>query len=126
MKTPRSHLRDVLPFATPPRIRIIADTDHLSEALALADDLEACGADAEVRIESDSADDDHVHPDAYIVDRAEVAPAAASHAGICVAVMDRDDSREHRRLKSAGFDLAITRPLQAEVLMRKLSEVITS
>lgn len=60
-----SDIRERLPFVTPPHILIVAEDDGASEAVQLAESLDRCGADAEVRFS-----DDHTHcayePDAVI------------------------------------------------------------
>jgi hypothetical protein len=61
-----SVVREASPFATPPRVLVVADDESARQAVALAEALDALGADAEVRF---SADMTHSNgqPDAVIV-----------------------------------------------------------
>jgi hypothetical protein len=59
-----SDVRARSPFATPPRVIVMADDDSAGQAVALAEALEAAGADAEVRF---GAAGSHDHSDAVIV-----------------------------------------------------------
>lgn len=61
-----SVVREASPFATPPRVLVVADDGTAGEAVALVEALEAIGADAEVRFSEDMYRD-HSHPDAVIV-----------------------------------------------------------
>ena len=49
MKRALSNVRQDSPFATPPRVIVVADDESTSEALSLVETLESLGADAEVR-----------------------------------------------------------------------------
>jgi hypothetical protein len=49
MKRALSNVRQESPFATPPRVVVVADDDTAGEALSLVESLESLGADAEVR-----------------------------------------------------------------------------
>lgn len=61
-----SAVREDSPFATPPRVLVVADDTDAAEAVALAEELEAVGADTEVRFGEDRFYS-HFHPDAVIV-----------------------------------------------------------
>lgn len=62
-----SALREGSPFATPPRVLVIADDHDAADAVALAEELDAVGADTEVRFGEHSRYGRHGHPDAVIV-----------------------------------------------------------
>lgn len=64
-----SDVRTASPFATPPRVLVMADDDDATGAVALAGALEALGADAEVRFASEvtRSSHQHAHPDAVVV-----------------------------------------------------------
>lgn len=64
MKRVLSNVRQESPFATPPRVLVVADDESTSEALSLVEVLESLGADAEVRFGSVPAGD---HSDAVII-----------------------------------------------------------
>ena len=64
---PLSAVREESPFATPPRVLVMADDADAVEALELAEALDALGADAEVRFGALRNDHGHSHPDAVIV-----------------------------------------------------------
>jgi hypothetical protein len=70
MKLALSTIREKTPFATPPRIIVVAEEGYTGEAIHLADILEEMGAETEVRF-GDDADFTHgpFHPapDAVIV-----------------------------------------------------------
>lgn len=69
MKTaypPLSAVREESPFATPPRVLVVADDHDASEAVALAEVLDAAGAETEVRF-GDHPSYGYLHPDAVIV-----------------------------------------------------------
>jgi hypothetical protein len=61
-----SDVREESPFATPPRVLIVADDICAGEAVALVEALDAVGAEAEVRFCEDLGHN-HRHPDAVIV-----------------------------------------------------------
>jgi hypothetical protein len=63
---PLSAVREESPFATPPRVLVMADDADAVEALELVEALDAIGADAEVRF-GELRQYDHSHPDAVIV-----------------------------------------------------------
>jgi hypothetical protein len=62
---PLSAVREESPFATPPRVLVMADDAAAVEAVELAEALDALGADTEVRF--GELRHDHSHPDAVIV-----------------------------------------------------------
>lgn len=64
MKHVLSSVREKSPFATPPRVLVIAE-ESAGSALSLMDALEAAGADAEVRFEGSHFD--RANADAVIV-----------------------------------------------------------
>ena len=61
-----SVVRETSPFATPPRVLVVADDESAPNAVALAEALDAIGADAEVRFSADTTRD-YTQPDAVIV-----------------------------------------------------------
>lgn len=61
-----SAMREESPFATPPRVLVVADDHDASEAVALAEALDAVGADTEVRFDEHPSYG-YLHPDAVIV-----------------------------------------------------------
>lgn len=61
-----SALREGSPFATPPRVLVIADDHEAADAVALAEELDAIGADTEVRF-GEHPSYSHLHPDAVVV-----------------------------------------------------------
>lgn len=61
-----SAVREESPFDTPPRVLVVADDHDASEAVALAEALDAAGADTEVRF-GDHPSYEYLHPDAVIV-----------------------------------------------------------
>ncbi len=52
-----STVREGLPFASPPRVLVVADDENAGEALALAEALDAFGAETEVRLSEDTTAD---------------------------------------------------------------------
>jgi hypothetical protein len=60
-----SVVRESSPFATPPRVLVVADEESAGEAASLVDALEALGADAEVRFGASNFD--LSHSDAVLV-----------------------------------------------------------
>ena len=70
MKLALSTVREKSPFATPPRVIVVAEEGFTGEAIQMADLLDAMGAESEVRFGSDA---DFTHgpfhpaPDALIV-----------------------------------------------------------
>jgi hypothetical protein len=64
-----STFRETSPYATPPRVLVMAADADAAGAVALAEALDAAGAETEVRLSADPnrADCDHLHPDAVIV-----------------------------------------------------------
>lgn len=99
MKTPSSVIREELPFSSPPRIRVVSDPQHMTDAVALAEALEECGAEADVRFEEDATgtDYDHVHPDAYVIDHLYPSIPPKINGSVMVAISD-DRSVEPREL----------------------------
>jgi hypothetical protein len=71
MKLALSTVRERTPFATPPRVVVVAEEGYTGEAITLADVLDEFGAEAEVR-SGEEADLNHgsfshTDPDAVIV-----------------------------------------------------------
>jgi hypothetical protein len=64
MKRALSNVRQESPFATPPRVLVVADDESTGEALSLVEALESLGADAEVRFGAVRSGE---HSDAVIV-----------------------------------------------------------
>jgi DNA-binding response OmpR family regulator len=121
MKTPSSLIREGSPFAAPPRIRVVSDHEHISDAMALAEALEECGAEAEVRLEEDDTDYNHAHPDAYIIDHVQP-PLTKAKGSVLIALSDRDDRDTRRKARSAGYDLIVQRSVAPRVLMQRIGE----
>ena len=61
-----SVVREASPFATPPRVLVMADDESAGEAVALAEALEAAGAEAEVRF-GEARTGDRGQADAVII-----------------------------------------------------------
>jgi len=122
-----SAVREASPFRSPPRVRVLADAHHAGEALALAEALEVCGAEADVRVGDDLATAAGT-PDAVVVDVGWVTGEMADHCRglgphpVVVAVAEADDWEGRERARTAGYDLVVTRPLSAEKLLVCLGE----
>ena len=52
---PPSAVREESPFVVPPRVRVVAVEERVPEAVALAEELDRRGAEAEVRLAADAA-----------------------------------------------------------------------
>jgi hypothetical protein len=61
-----SAVREESPFETPPRVLVVADDADAVEAVALAEALDAIGADTEVRF-GEHPSYGYIHPDAVVV-----------------------------------------------------------
>lgn len=66
MKRALSTVRETSPFDTPPRVLVLADDETAGQAVALAEALDAAGAEAEVRF-GEAANYSHVQSDAIII-----------------------------------------------------------
>jgi DNA-binding response OmpR family regulator len=130
---PRSSIRQASPFPRPPRVRVIVSEVDTLNSTALAESFDACGAEADIRMEDDAAasESDHFRPDAFVMD-IDRAPGdlaelcrSASDAKVMVAVAGRDDWNERIRAHAAGFDIFVTRPIQPAELLRKIGEFLT-
>lgn len=123
---PTSKVREASPFRYPLRVRVLADASHAGEALDLAEALEEHGAEADVRVEEDSRATGS--PDAVVVDVGWVTGELADHCRafgphpVVVAVAEADDWEGRERARAAGYDLVVTRPLDAERLLVCLGE----
>src|SRR5438046_8243144 len=62
-----SAFREASPYDVPPRVLVMADDADASGAVALAEALDAAGADAEVRFSVLPSRADRVHPDAVVI-----------------------------------------------------------
>jgi DNA-binding response OmpR family regulator len=109
-------------------VRVLADEPRSSEALHLAEALEGCGVEADVRLGDDMVTTDWLHPDAVVVDvgvptgeLADYCRGLSLHP-LIVAVAEPDDWEGRERARSAGYDLVVTRPLVAEKLIEGLCE----
>jgi hypothetical protein len=125
---PASAVREASTFTSPPRVRILArDADMADDALALAEALDGCGAEAEVRVGALGGDTDHVHPDAFVVELGSGVGLlrATGHAPVLVAVADRDGREERHRARAEGFDVLVARPIDPSALLHKVGEVMT-
>jgi hypothetical protein len=76
MKRALSNVRQDSPFATPPRVIVVADDESTSEALSLVEALESLGADAQMRFGPVPTGD---HSDAVIVAERSGYRVARSH-----------------------------------------------
>lgn len=76
-----SVVRAASPFATPPRVVVVADDENARHAVALVERLEAIGADAEVRFGAISPRE-HLHPDAVIIAEPSGYHFTQYHAGL--------------------------------------------
>ena len=129
---PPSVVRVESPFPTPPRVRVVTDSDRVPEAVALVEALDERGAEAEVRLAEDAATTgyDHVHPDAIVVDVAAAPESVAEQCRgvgeppVLVALTDSDDRGQRRRAQAAGFDLVVARPVDPSALMERLGEYL--
>lgn len=123
---PTSMIREASPFRCPLRVRVVADDSHAGEALDLVEALEERGAEADVRVGEDSAATGS--PDAVVVDVGWVTGELADHCRafgphpVVVAVAEADDWEGRERARAAGYDLVVTRPLDAERLLVCLGE----
>jgi hypothetical protein len=119
---PPSAVREESQFPAPPRVRVVADDERLPEAVALAEALDECGAEAEVRLAGDATDYDHVHPDAIVAAGAPLDEATGhgieTQHPIRVAVAD--DPAQRRRARAAGYHLVVARPVDPSELMGRL------
>ncbi|MDY3558573.1 hypothetical protein R5W23_005693 [Gemmata sp. JC673] len=114
-----SEVRERSPFATPPHILVVADTADIGEAVELAEALDECGADAEVRLTADAAADFHGEADAVIFAGAAGDSGVFRHGAVRVAVTDE-------RASVSGYDFVVNRPVNPSALMRRLGERLPS
>ena len=124
-----SAVRERSPFASPPRVLVMADDDTAGEALALAEALDSFGAEAEVRLTEDTTADEYGAPDAVIVagSKGEVRAhdfLASPRHPVLVALADGGDRGEPWRA-GAGFDLVVNRPVNASALLQRLRVYLT-
>jgi len=123
---PTSTVREASQFRCPPRVRVLADAYHTGEALDLAEALEVHGAEADVGVGENSVAGGS--PDAVVVDVGWVTGELADHCRgfgphpLVVAVAEADDWEGRERARAAGYDLVVTRPLDAERLLVCLGE----
>ncbi len=121
---PASDVRETSAFRCPLRVRVLADAHRAGEALELAEALEGFGAEADVRLGDDMAE--LAHPDAVVVDVGEATGELADHwhglSPVVVAVAEADDWEGRARARAAGYDLVVTRPLDAGRLLVRLGE----
>ena len=121
---PLSAVREQSQFVTPPHILVMADDDGACEAVALAEALDANGADAEVRLGETVPEDGHLEPDAVIVPwtatESDSGFATVPSRSVRVAVTDGNNWGEQGRARAAGFDLVVSRPVNVSALMEKL------
>jgi hypothetical protein len=119
MKRPQRSLsvvRAATPFATPPRVLVVADEDDVPEALALVEALDASGADAEVRLAGD-AHTDHSDPDAVVFAGAPGRFRAAGKHPVRIGVSGGEPT-------AAEFDLVVSRPVDASALLGRLGDYL--
>jgi hypothetical protein len=107
-----SVVREATPFATPPRVLVVADEDDVSEAVKLVEALDASGADAEVRLASDTRHD-HLEPDAVVFAGASGRYHAARKHSVLIGVSGGEPTAEE-------FDLVVNRPVDASALLERL------
>ncbi len=116
-----SNVREGSPFASPLRVLVVADGDNAVEAIALAEALGALGSEAEVRLSEDTTADEYGTPDAVIMAGGESVPFAHNYltGGGHPVLVGVTDAKEQWPT-NAGFDLVVSRPVNASALMEKL------
>ena len=112
-----SVVREKSPFATPPHIVVVADDEDALEALELAEALDEYGAEAEVRLGADASDDDHHQPDAVIFAGHSGDSGVLRRGRVHIGVADGN-------VPAAGYDLVVSRPVNASTLMARLGEYL--
>jgi hypothetical protein len=112
-----SAVREESPFATPPRVVVVADEDSALEALQLAEALDEYGADAEVRMAGDASDDHHAPPDAVVFAGSRPRYHADRNHSVLIAVTNRGE-------RAAGVDLVVSRPVSASALLGQLGDYL--
>ena len=111
-----SVVREASPFATPPRVLVMADDADAVEAVALAEALDEFGAEAEVRLSGDASDDHHCPPDAIVFSGSLSGFYAPRHPSVLIAVTDGEPT--------LGADMVVSRPVNASALMEQLGEYL--
>lgn len=114
---PLSAVREASPFATPPRVLVVADGADAVEALELAEALDEYGADAEVRLSGDASDDDHHQPDAVIFAGPRSGYHLTRNHPVLIAVANNDEA-------AIGVDLVVSRPVNPSALMEQLGDYL--
>jgi len=128
---PPSAVREESPFVVPPRVRVVAVEERVPEAVALAEELDRRGAEAEVRLAADAATD-RACPDVVVVDVGVPTPAVAARfrragpSAVLIAVTDPDDRGQRRGARAAGFDLVVSRPVDPSALLGHLEERLSN
>jgi hypothetical protein len=112
-----SVVRASSPFATPPRVLVVADDTDALEAVELAEALDEYGAEAEVRLSGDASDNHHSPPDAVIFAGMLSGYHAARNHPVLIAVTDGEPP-------AADVDLVVSRPVDASALMEQLGEYL--
>jgi hypothetical protein len=112
-----SRVREESPFATPPRVVVMADDDGVAEAVKLAEALDAFGAEAEVRFSGDASADRHSPPDAVIFAGTPSTYQTGRNHSVLIAVTDGEKS-------AAGYDLVVSRPVDASALLEQLGDYL--
>jgi hypothetical protein len=112
-----SGVREEMPFATPPRVLVVADADDALEAVRLAEELDEYGADAEVRLSGDASSDRHTAPDAVVFAGSRAGYRSGRNQAVRIAVANGGET-------PAGFDLVVSRPIDASALMGRLGEYL--
>lgn len=112
-----SAVREKSPFVTPPHILVVAGDDAALEALELAEALDEYGADAEVRLGGDASGDDHYHPDAVVFAGLPSGYRLDREHPVLIGVADGDEA-------AAGYDMVVSRPVNASSLMARLGEYL--
>ncbi len=113
-----STVRAASPFATPPRVLVVADDDDMLEAVELAEALDGFGADAEVCTACDAREDHHRAPDAVIFAGAPGSYHTTRHHPLLIGLTNGSEASE-------SFDLVMCRPFSAASLMEQLGERLT-
>jgi hypothetical protein len=116
MKRTLSLVREASPFATPPRVLVVADDAAASEALELVEALDEFGAEAEVRLSGYVSDDLHNPPDAVIFASTPGSQRAPS-GSVRIGVTNSEGA-------GSGFDLVVSRPVNASALMEQLGDYL--
>jgi hypothetical protein len=110
-----SVVREASPFATPPRVLVVADDEGALRAVKLAEALDEYGAETEVRLSGDASDDHFTTPDAVIFAGTSSSYHAARKHPVLIAVTNGEPT-------ASEFDLVVSWPVDASALMEQLGD----